>query len=46
MTSGDAIGWGLAVLLWLGITAGAVALAFAAVVLGALAVNAVRGGQR
>ena len=42
MTSGDALGWGLAALLWLGVTAGAVALAFGIAVLGALAVNAFR----
>lgn len=42
MTSGDAIGWGLAVLLWLGITAGAVALLFGTAICGAFAVRAFR----
>lgn len=37
MTYGDALGWGLAVLLWLGATAGAVALAFGIAVLAAFA---------
>lgn len=42
MTYGDAIGWGLAVLLWLGITAGAAALLFAIAIFGALTRNAFR----
>jgi hypothetical protein len=37
VTYGDALGWGLAVLLWLGITVGAVAVAFGIAVLGAFA---------
>lgn len=42
MTSGDVIGWCLAALLCLGVAAGAVALAFAIAVFGALTVRAFR----
>jgi len=42
MTSGDVIGWGLAVLFWIGVTAGAVALAFGIAVVAAFAADLFR----
>lgn len=46
MTSADVIGWGLAALLWLGITAGSLALLFAATVAALLIWSGATGERR